>query len=96
MAAPDQCRLFHEVSDRAFLILTTDPDTDPLQAARLERAIGVIYLPETERNSHYSHARISDQFDAVIHIDSTRALVPLEHTSTWAEDEHPETFPTSM
>ena len=40
---------------------------DPL----LERAIGVIYRPETERQSHYFHASLSRQFNAVIHIDTT-------------------------
>ena len=44
----------------------------------LERAIGVIYLPESELASHYFHARLSDQFDAVIHFDQTRAVEPLE------------------
>ena len=51
---------------------------DVLSSARLERAIGVIYRPETERASHYFRARVSDQFDAVIHIDETRAVEPLE------------------
>jgi erythromycin esterase-like protein len=45
---------------------------------RLERAIGVLYLPQTERESHYFQARMSKQFDAVIHIDTTRALEPLQ------------------
>jgi erythromycin esterase-like protein len=44
---------------------------------RLERAIGVIYLPETERFSHYFEARISDQFDAAIFLDRTKAVSPL-------------------
>ena len=43
-----------------------------------ERAIGVIYRPETERLSHYFEARLPDQFDAIIHLDETRALEPLE------------------
>jgi hypothetical protein len=64
-----------------------------LAGRRLERAIGVIYRPETERNSHYFHARISQQFDAVIHIDETRAVEPLERTSEWEAGELPETFP---
>jgi len=48
-----------------------------------ERAIGVIYRPESELASHYFHARLSDQFDAVIHVDQTRAVEPLEPTSEW-------------
>ncbi|HEU5088655.1 MAG TPA: erythromycin esterase family protein, partial [Roseiflexaceae bacterium] len=67
---------------------------DYLRAARLERAIGVIYRPETERQSHYFHARLADQFDAVIHIDTTRAVEPLERTSTWHSADAPETYPT--
>jgi erythromycin esterase-like protein len=40
-----------------------------LRSVRLERAIGVIYRPQTGRQSHYVGARVADQFDAVIHID---------------------------
>ena len=52
-----------------------------LSEPRLERAIGVIYRPETERQSHYFGARIASQFDALIHIDETRAVEPLEPTA---------------
>jgi erythromycin esterase-like protein len=45
---------------------------------RLQRAIGVIYRPETERWSHYLEARLPAQFDLMIHLDLTRALQPLE------------------
>ncbi|MER3424101.1 MAG: hypothetical protein C4293_13625, partial [Nitrospiraceae bacterium] len=48
---------------------------------RLERAIGVIYLPETERLSHYFYARLPEQFDAVLHFDQTQAVEPLDRTS---------------
>jgi erythromycin esterase-like protein len=68
-----------------------------LNKKRLERAIGVIYLPETERASHYFEARLADQFDAVIHLDETRAVEPLERTSQWeAGEELPETFPFAV
>jgi erythromycin esterase-like protein len=67
-----------------------------LRQEMLERAIGVIYLPETERVSHYFHARLSDQFDAVLHFDETRAAEPLERTSEWETGELPETFPSGM
>ena len=63
---------------------------------RLERAIGVIYRPETERQSHYFDARLADQFDAVIHLDRTRALEPLERTALWDRGEPPETYPTGI
>lgn len=62
----------------------------------LERAIGVIYRPETERQSHYFHASLSDQFDAVIHIDETRAVEPLERTAQWDAWEVAETFPSGV
>ncbi len=64
----------------------------PLLQPRLERAIGVIYRPDTERASHYFRTRLPEQFDAIIHIDETHALEPLER---WARDEIdlPETYP---
>jgi erythromycin esterase-like protein len=68
-------------------------DPAGLEGRRLERAIGVIYRPETERLSHYFHARLADQFDSVIHIDRTRAVEPLEVTSEWQAAEVPETYP---
>jgi erythromycin esterase-like protein len=67
-----------------------------LQQRRLERAIGVIYRPETERLSHYFHARLPEQFDAFIHIDETRAIEPLERASIWEEGELPETYPFTV
>ena len=63
---------------------------------RLERAIGVIYRPETERWSHYFNARLSDQFDAVIHLDETHAVEPLEREAAWEPAEAPETFPSGV
>jgi erythromycin esterase-like protein/predicted phosphoribosyltransferase len=84
-------RLFHEQDTRAFLL-----DPSRLHGRRLERAIGVIYQPETERISHYFNARLADQFDAVIHIDETTALEPLERTGEWDAGELPETFPTGI
>ena len=51
---------------------------------------------ETERQSHYFHARVADQFDAVIHIDETRAVEPIERTARWEEGEVPETFPYAV
>jgi hypothetical protein len=53
----------------------------------------VIYRPETERISHYFHARLADQFDAVIHLDTTSAVEPLEVSSQWREGELPESYP---
>jgi erythromycin esterase-like protein len=86
------------VGDKAFLLRPgpTPGTADVLRSARLERAIGVIYRPNTERQSHYFHARLADQFDAVIHIDETRAVEPLERTALWEEGEVPETYPFTV
>jgi hypothetical protein len=56
----------------------------------------VIYRPETERASHYFRARLSEQFDAVIHVDETRAVAPLERTAGWEAGEAPETYPWAV
>lgn len=62
----------------------------------MERAIGVIYQPQTELYSHYLHARIGDQFDALFHFDKTRAVEPLERTARWERGEVPETYPSAI
>jgi erythromycin esterase-like protein len=80
--------LFHQQGLPEFLL-----EPEGLRGRRLERAIGVIYRPETERQSHYFNARISEQFDAVIHLDETHAVEPLERTSEWETGELPETYP---
>jgi erythromycin esterase-like protein len=67
-----------------------------LTAPRLERAIGVIYRPETERQSHYFYASLARQFDAILHYDTTRAVEPLERTGRWEAGEPPETYPTAL
>jgi hypothetical protein len=56
----------------------------------------VIYRPVTERLSHYLHSRMPGQFDAVIHIDRTMALIPFERTSAWEAGEVPETYPFAV
>jgi len=91
-------RLFHDAGlSRALLPLRADAElAAALAAPRLERAIGVIYLPETERQSHYFHARLSDQFDYVLHFDHTRAVEPLERTAVWETGEIAETFPSGL
>jgi len=65
-------------------------------APRLQRAIGVVYRPETERQSHYFHTRLDSQFDAMIHIDETHALEPLDRGALWQGGEVPETSPSGM
>ena len=97
-------RLFHETSasgattmPRFLLPLRTDLElSSALAAPRLERAIGVLYLPETERGSHYFHASLSGQFDFVLHFDETRALEPLERSALWEAGEVAETFPSGL
>jgi erythromycin esterase-like protein len=71
--------LFHDTGTRDFLLLLRGNReiAEALDEPRLERAIGVVYLPQTERESHYFQARMSKQFDAVIHFDETRAVTPL-------------------
>jgi erythromycin esterase-like protein/predicted phosphoribosyltransferase len=91
-------RLFHEVGIPRFLLpLRTDLDlASALAAPRLERAIGVLYLPESERASHYFHARLPEQFDFVLHFDETRAVEPLERNAVWEAGEVAETFPSGL
>ena len=72
------------------------PSAAELPSELLERAIGVIYLPETERWSHYFFSKLAEQFDAVIHFDETRAVKPLDRTSEWAAGELPETYPSAL
>jgi erythromycin esterase-like protein len=89
--------LFHETGLAKFMLnLRSGTQAAVLREPRLERAIGVIYLPETERQSHYFHARLSDQFDAVLHFDETRAVEPLERTVEWETGEVAETFPSGF
>ena len=90
--------LFHTTGRDRFLLIPNDSDAvaQQLSAPRLERAIGVIYRPETERRSHYFRARLTDQFDAVLYFDETRAVKPLETTAEWEAGELPETFPFAV
>jgi erythromycin esterase-like protein len=67
-----------------------------LREPRLERAIGVIYRPGTERQSHYFQATLPEQFDAIIHIDTSRALEPLSMEPAVETEELPETYPTGV
>jgi erythromycin esterase-like protein len=92
-------RIFHDVNIPNFLLLLRDqtPARSLLLPAQLERAIGVIYRPETERMSHYFYARLPEQFDAVIHYDVTSAVRPLEPVATWQPaEELQETYPTGI
>ena len=92
--------LFHQVGLSNFLLPSPNDSqaANALRGPRLERAIGVIYLPRTERVSHYFHARLPEQFDAVLHFDETRAVEPLDRTTQWevGETEIPETYPWAV
>jgi len=92
-------KLFHDTGlPRFSLNLHADAELEHelFEPPRLERAIGVIYLPRTERFSHYFHAWLSKQFDALIHFDETHAVEPLERTAEWHTGEAPETYPSGF
>lgn len=90
-------RLLHDTRAPRFVLPLREPGVRAAMAeSRLERAIGVIYRPGSERLSHYFYATLPDQFDAVLHFDHTEALRPLEVTSTWETGEPAETFPTGV
>lgn len=75
-------RLFHDAGIPRFLLrLRDEPLATALVVPHLERAIGVLYLPKTERENHYFYAKLAEQFDFVIHIDETRAVDPLERSA---------------
>jgi erythromycin esterase-like protein len=82
--------IFHQAAEPRLVL-----ETAPMEGRRLERAIGVIYRPDTERVSHYFRAHLAQQFDAVMHIDETEALEPLEPWSR-TEADLPETYPTAL
>jgi erythromycin esterase-like protein len=91
--------LFHHLGIPRFLLPIREHRQVHRQLASsplLERAIGVIYRPETERLSHYFNAQISQQFDAIIHFDESRAVEPLERSSHREKGELPETYPSAI
>ena len=94
-ALPDSYEaLFHETGLSNFFLLLNNKKIVPEEL--LERAIGVVYHPQTERISHYFYANLAEQFDAIIHCDKTRAVEPLEKTSQWISGEVPETYPSGF
>ena len=89
-------KLLHEVGEPNFWLNLREADLQKrFMEERLERAIGVIYMPRTERQSHYFHARLAQQFDAYLHFDVTSAVRPLEITEPWKE-EVAETYPSGL
>jgi erythromycin esterase-like protein len=90
-------RLCHDARAPRFVLdLRTDVTATlhrSLRQPRLERFIGVIYRPETERWSHYSACSLSQQFDGWVWFDETTALVP---TAVGQRDGAPDTFPFGL
>lgn len=97
-ALPDSYEaLFHESGVPSFFLTwNNDRTADMLRDRRLERAIGVVYRPESERISHYFYASLPEQFDAVIHLDRTTALTPLDRPAGWIGAHVPETYPSGL
>ncbi len=89
--------LLHEVGLPRFFLPLRDAGESlgGLREPMLERAIGVVYRPRTERMSHYFEARVAAQFDALVHVDHTRAVEPLERAQMWTA-EPPETYPSAL
>jgi erythromycin esterase-like protein len=81
--------------DRFFLPMDAGV-AEALAEPLLERAIGVVYRPETEFASHYFSTSLSAQFDAVFHLDETTAVEPFDITEHWTQHELPDTFPAGL
>jgi len=98
-ARPDSYEaVMHATGIERFMLPLRDPGrhTRALEEPRLERAIGVIYRPGTERQSHYFFALLPEQFDALLHFDVTRAVEPLERNAEWNDTELPEAYPSGL
>ena len=85
-------RLFHDAGGDFWLPVHALRDSLS-GVQRLQRMIGVIYRPETERHSHYFHCRLGDQFDGLFHIDTTHAVEPLDTGAHWVRPEDVELAP---
>ena len=90
-------RICHEVNTDNFLLPLRQPLQDitrtKLLTERLERAIGVIYRPETELQSHYFYASLPRQFDEYIWFDESSAVKPLSKETRAGM---PDTFPFGL
>ncbi|MEW5849470.1 MAG: erythromycin esterase family protein [Myxococcota bacterium] len=87
---------FHLTGIPSFAVVMQGEAEAALMPSRLERAIGVVYRPDSERASHYFHATLPRQFDVVIHFDETRAVDPLDRAGLWLEAEPAETYPSGL
>jgi protein-L-isoaspartate(D-aspartate) O-methyltransferase len=92
-------RVFHETGVPSCLVHLRDPARrvvrDELSQPRLERAIGVVYRPETELQSHYFYATLPQQFDEWVWFDETRAIRPLGSPTRRSSD-LPDTYPFGL
>jgi protein-L-isoaspartate(D-aspartate) O-methyltransferase len=89
--------LFHRTDMRAFALPLRVPlrraIREELAAPLLERAIGVVYRPRTELQSHYFYASLPHQFDEYIWFDETRAVRPLEAGPPSDRSDRADTYP---
>lgn len=97
-AFEDSIESFFHLSDKKAFYIALDEDPAIYQffdtKDYLQRAIGVVYLPQVERHSHYFSAEITRQFDVIIHFDVSHAVEPFDKSTEWQEAEDaPETFP---
>lgn len=95
----NQRRARHDDFSGGLFLEMSGEAADALAEERLERAIGVVYRPRTERHSHYFKASLSRQFDAVFHVDQTTAVEPFDLGDHWGQAEtpgSPETWPTGL
>jgi erythromycin esterase-like protein len=89
--------LLHDVDLSRYWVSTAEAGVRAaLAGPRLERAIGVVYRPIHERQAHYFLSDLSQRFDAVIHLDRTSALEPLDRTSLWDAGEPAQTYPNGF
>ena len=88
--------LFHRQGGDFLVDLRNEGLLESLGEPRLQRAIGVVYRPTTERMSHYYHVSLPSQFDFMLHYDETRAVEPLDRGAHWTPGEMPETYPSAL
>jgi erythromycin esterase-like protein len=90
--------IFQRVNHKQFMLNLRENNeaVDLLMDPKLQRAIGVIYRPEKERQSHYYASCLPEQFDFILHYDETHAVKPLKTTPHWHRGEMDETYSTGL
>lgn len=93
-------RIFHDAHVPAFALHLRKPSRralrDELTPQLLERAIGVVYRPKTELQSHYFYASLPRQFDEYVWFDETQAVHPLPEVPTGRPADLPDTYPFGL